>query len=95
MYSDHEALAAATPWSSPSPQAIRPPPVSLSAWSRWYVPDGSSGPWHPGLDSAAVAREWLALRNAAFVLVIGLSMMRDSEIHGITKGSFIEHYGVS
>lgn len=33
------------------------------------------------------------LRNACFVLVVGLSMMRDSEIHEITKGSLVEHYG--
>jgi len=56
-------------------------------------PDGTRGPWHPGLTPHELWRERIRLRNACFVLVAGLSMMRDSEIHEITKGSVIEHYG--
>jgi hypothetical protein len=56
-------------------------------------PDGTSGPWHPGLDADAIRRERTHLRDAAFTLVVGLSMMRDSEIHEITKNSIIDHYG--
>jgi hypothetical protein len=55
--------------------------------------DGSTGPWHPGLDPHAVQRERSRLRDACYTLVVGLSMMRDSEIHEITKGSVVEHYG--
>jgi integrase len=55
--------------------------------------DGTSGPWHPGLDPIALNRQRLLLRDACFVLVVGLSMMRDSEIHEITRGSIVDHYG--
>ncbi|MCX4826236.1 integrase [Streptomyces sp. NBC_01142] len=54
--------------------------------------DGSTGPWHPGIDSQALFDLKKALREAAFVLVVGLSMMRDSEIHEIMRGSVVEHY---
>lgn len=53
-------------------------------------PDGTTGPWHIGLDPDAVRRELSFLRDAAFTLVVGLSMMRDSKIHEITKGSVVE-----
>lgn len=56
-------------------------------------PDGSTGPWHPGLDPFSIHREAMRLRNACFTLVVGLSMMRDSEIHEITKGSLVDYYG--
>jgi integrase len=55
--------------------------------------DGTSGPWHSGLSPTAIRHERLMLRNACFVLVVGLSMMRDSEIHEIGPGSLVEHYG--
>jgi integrase len=55
--------------------------------------DGTSGPWHPGLSPTAIRHERLVLRNACFVLVVGLSMMRDSEIHEIGPGALVEHYG--
>jgi hypothetical protein len=41
--------------------------------------DGTSGPWHPGLSPTAIRHERRMLRNACFVLVVGLSMMRDSD----------------
>lgn len=55
-------------------------------------PDGTVGPWHPGLDVRAVARLLPIVRNAAFCLVAALSMMRDSEIHEIRRGALVEHY---
>jgi hypothetical protein len=55
--------------------------------------DGTTGPWSPGLDPAALLREQLALRGACFVLVVALSMMRDGEVHEITRRSIVEHYG--
>ncbi|PJN35676.1 integrase [Streptomyces sp. CB02959] len=54
--------------------------------------DGSTGPWHPGIDPEALFVLKAALRNAAFVLVVGLSMMRDSEIYEIMRGAVVEHY---
>ncbi|ATW48478.1 integrase [Streptomyces peucetius] len=55
-------------------------------------PDGSTGPWHPGIDPRALFEVKTALRDAAFVLVVGLSMMRDSEIHEILRDPIVEHY---
>ncbi|MEI5011140.1 integrase [Streptomyces sp. PmtA] len=54
--------------------------------------DGSAGPWHPGIDPDALYILKAALRNAAFVLVVGLSMMRDSEIYEIMRGAVVEYY---
>ncbi|WP_246643201.1 integrase [Streptomyces rhizosphaericus] len=55
-------------------------------------PDGSKGPWHPGLNQRTLFDTKTALRDAAFVLVVGLSMMRDSEIHEILRDHVVEHY---
>ncbi|MBL3666929.1 integrase [Streptomyces sp. M2CJ-2] len=55
-------------------------------------PDGATGPWHPGIDLRALTDLKTALRNAAFTLVVGLSMMRDSEIHEILRDPVVEHY---
>ncbi|MFD5906636.1 integrase [Streptomyces microflavus] len=55
-------------------------------------PDGSTGPWHPGIGPRALKDLKTALRDAAFTLVVGLSMMRDSEIHEILRASVVEHY---
>ncbi|MYT12562.1 hypothetical protein YWIDRAFT_01832 [Streptomyces sp. SceaMP-e96] len=55
-------------------------------------PDGSTGPWHPGIDQRALSDLKTTLRDAAFVLVVGLSMMRDSEIHEILREPVVEHY---
>ncbi|MDQ1045506.1 hypothetical protein QFZ76_003742 [Streptomyces sp. V4I2] len=54
--------------------------------------DGSTGPWHPGIDARALFELKTALRGAAFTLVVGLSMMRDSEIHEILRDPVVEHY---
>ncbi|MFD6967845.1 integrase [Streptomyces sp. NPDC059949] len=55
-------------------------------------PDGSNGPWHPGFDLYELSNLATTLRNASFVLVAALSMMRDSELQEITRGSVVEHY---
>jgi hypothetical protein len=54
--------------------------------------DGTTGPWHPGIQPQDLFRLTVMLRNAAFVLVVALSMMRDSEIHAITRRSVVDHY---
>ncbi|AQS69655.1 hypothetical protein [Streptomyces pactum] len=55
-------------------------------------PDGTRGPWHPGIDPYDLHRLRIMLRNAAFILVIAFSMMRDSEAQEIIRGSVVEHY---
>lgn len=64
-------------------------PVELTEVTR---PDGSTGPWHPGFDLYELSNLATTLRNAAFVLVAALSMMRDSEMQDIARGSVVEHY---
>ncbi|MEU1379490.1 integrase [Streptomyces albidoflavus] len=54
--------------------------------------DGIAGPWHPGIDAHALFELKTALRDAAFTLVVGLSMMRDSEVHEILRDPVVEHY---
>jgi hypothetical protein len=55
--------------------------------------DGTCAPWHPGLAPRALGLERHMLQNACYTLVVGLSMMRDSEIHEITRGSVVDYYG--
>lgn len=55
--------------------------------------DGTRAPWHTGLHPRALALERRMLRNACYLLVVALSMMRDSEIHEITPGSIVDYYG--
>lgn len=55
--------------------------------------DGTSAPWHPGLYPRTLVLERRMLRNACYILVVALSMMRDSEIHDITRGSIVDYYG--
>lgn len=55
-------------------------------------PDGSTAPWHHGINPRTLFELKTALRDAAFVLVVGLSMMRDSEIHEILREPVVEHY---
>ncbi|MFJ6372630.1 hypothetical protein ACIQK5_31140 [Streptomyces virginiae] len=56
-------------------------------------PDGTRGPWCLSLHPPALWIEYTALRNAAFVLVAGLSMMRNIEIRDVQKDSIVEYYG--
>ena len=56
-------------------------------------PDGTRGPWINGFDRVMVSKELTQLRNAAYIFVAIMTMMRDSEVQGITKGSIRSHYG--
>lgn len=56
-------------------------------------PDGTTGPWHPDLQPRQMWLECTALRNACYIFVAALSMMRDSETRAITHNSVVEHYG--
>ena len=56
-------------------------------------PDGTISVWHPGLCPRTLPLETIALRDAAYILVAAISMMRDSEIREITRGSVVEYYG--
>ncbi|MGW2696959.1 hypothetical protein [Streptomyces sp. NPDC001296] len=58
-------------------------------------PDGSRGPWNESLQPQQLHFEALALRNACYCLVIALSMMRDSEVREIFKGSVVEYFGTT
>jgi integrase len=55
--------------------------------------DDSRGPWHDSLQPRELAIECLALRNACYVFVAALSMMRDCEIREITKDALTEYFG--
>jgi hypothetical protein len=65
----------------------------LDSYAMVTRPDGSTGPWHPGLSPRGVRDECVILRGACYVMVASLSMMRDSEIREITRGSIVQHYG--
>ena len=49
--------------------------------------DGTCGPWIEGFDHSTVFKEVTQLRNAAYIFVGIMTMMRDSEIQGIASGS--------
>ncbi|MEE8869095.1 MAG: hypothetical protein SOH99_10450 [Acidipropionibacterium acidipropionici] len=56
-------------------------------------PDGRRGPWCPGFELANVRREITNLRDAAYIFVGLMTMMRDSEIQGIPVGCLGTRYG--
>ncbi|MGW4241179.1 hypothetical protein [Nocardia sp. NPDC004722] len=56
-------------------------------------PDGTTGPWHPDLQPLQMWLECVALRNACYIFVAAMSMMRDNEIRAITHNSVVDHYG--
>ncbi|WP_254711126.1 hypothetical protein [Streptomyces lunaelactis] len=56
-------------------------------------PDGSRGPWHLALQPRDLWIECVALRNACYIFVAAVSMMRDSEIREVVKGSVVEYFG--
>ncbi|MGW0749801.1 integrase [Streptomyces sp. NPDC002587] len=65
----------------------------LCEYAQVQRADGSIGDWHPGLEPRSLHREIQALRVACYIFVSGLSMMRDSEVHEITKGAVVEYFG--
>jgi hypothetical protein len=65
----------------------------LPALAQVVRPDGATGPWHEALHPRELWTEAIMLRNACYVFVAALSMMRDCEIRDIVKESVVEHYG--
>ncbi|MFE5091587.1 hypothetical protein ACFRCI_14545 [Streptomyces sp. NPDC056638] len=55
-------------------------------------PDGTRGPWRAALQPRDLWIECVALRNACYVFVAAISMMRDSEIREIVRDSVVEHF---
>jgi hypothetical protein len=55
--------------------------------------DGTTGPWLERLGPDQLDHELRMLRAAIYIFVAGLSMMRDSEIQEIQRGSVTTHYG--
>jgi hypothetical protein len=55
--------------------------------------DGTFGPWIRGFDRIIVSKELTQLRNAAYIFVAIMTMMRDSEVQGIATGGIGTHYG--
>ncbi|MET7593863.1 integrase [Streptomyces sp. NPDC005481] len=55
--------------------------------------DGTAGGWSRGLAPRSLRREIEILRVACYVFVTALSMMRDSEVQEILKGSVVEYFG--
>ncbi|MFV8141757.1 hypothetical protein ACNQR7_31465 [Mycolicibacterium senegalense] len=58
-------------------------------------PDGTRGPWTKGFDRIIVSKELTQIRNAAYIFVAIMTMMRDSEVQGIASGSIGTHYGAA
>jgi hypothetical protein len=56
-------------------------------------PDGTRGPWTKGLDRVTVSIELTQIRNAAYIFVAIMTMMRDSEVQGIAPGAVTTHFG--
>lgn len=56
-------------------------------------PNGTRGPWISGFDRVIVSKELTQIRNAAYIFVSIMTMMRDSEVQGIAAGAVGTHYG--
>ncbi|MFJ9901255.1 integrase [Streptomyces sp. NPDC091280] len=65
----------------------------LPEYAQVLRADGTTGAWTWGIDIRGLEREIQILRIACYLFVTGLSMMRDSEVQEITKGSVVEYYG--
>jgi hypothetical protein len=55
--------------------------------------DGTYGPWISGFDRTNTGIEVTQLRNATYIFVAIMTMMRDSEVQSIASGSVGTHYG--
>ena len=55
--------------------------------------DGTYGPWIGGFDRTNTGIELTQLRNATYIFVAIMTMMRDSEVQSIAGGSVGTHYG--
>jgi hypothetical protein len=56
-------------------------------------PDGTRGPWIEGFDRVILSKELTQIRNAAYIFVAIMTMMRDSEVQGIAAGAVSTYYG--
>lgn len=59
-------------------------------------PNHASGmqvPWHEDFDGWSLGREIAHLRTACYVLIAAFSLMRDSEVQEIQRGSITSHFG--
>jgi hypothetical protein len=56
-------------------------------------PDQTRGPWISGFDRVIVSKELTQIRNAAYIFVAIMTMMRDSEVQSIAAGAVGTHYG--
>jgi hypothetical protein len=56
-------------------------------------PDGTRGPWISGFDRVIVSKELTQIRNAAYIFVAIMTMMRDSEVQSIATGAIGTYYG--
>jgi len=56
-------------------------------------PDSTHGPWISGFDRIIVSKELTQLRNAAYIFVAIMTMMRDSEVQSLATGAIGTHYG--
>ena len=55
--------------------------------------DGTRGPWIRGFDRVIVSKELTQIRNAAYIFVAIMTMMRDSEVQSIATGAVGTYYG--
>ena len=56
-------------------------------------PDSTRGPWIGGFDRVILNKELTQIRNAAYIFVAIMTMMRDSEVQSIATGAIGTYYG--
>ncbi|MGV9709568.1 hypothetical protein ACWDTI_02735 [Gordonia sp. NPDC003424] len=56
-------------------------------------PDGTRGSWTIGFDRTTARAEVTQLRNAAYIFVAIMTMMRDSEVQSLGHGATCTYYG--
>jgi integrase len=57
-------------------------------------PNGERAPWRDSMSDYEARCELRALRAACYVFLAAMTMMRDSELQSIKRGSITVHYGV-
>ncbi|MFI6145107.1 integrase [Streptomyces sp. NPDC051109] len=65
----------------------------LAEYAQVKRSDGTTAGWTRGLAPRSMMREIEILRIACYIFVAALSMMRDSEVQEVVKGSVVEHFG--
>ncbi|KOU51515.1 hypothetical protein ADK56_09785 [Streptomyces sp. MMG1522] len=65
----------------------------LAEFTQVRRADGTTGSWSRGITPRSLTREIEILRIACYIFVTALSMMRDSEVQEILKGSVVEYFG--